>query len=497
MDRSYLAAVQEISAKVNERFLDEKVPEDLHQHIRDISRGQRSKKARLKRIYDCAIRSGVLEDRAVSHPFVPSDQMVAQKSWRESNRTEGRSPPIASAPRDWPSKMNAIMGPARDWSSPTVPTQYASAMCWAWMRTYEEDADPDHPSAGMAPDASHWSRLLRKHTAALTPQSQVVFNLASSDFGSSVIVLIALDEDQYRFAVNRDALEVAFVWNPLEWQVWNVEAEPGDVGIVARTIREPADNILQDALANTMPMPAWQQHAACELLEMELPDGKTHLDLRGKDLLRGLVETVFRGTPDRIEPILEAYERPASAPDDAWDEEYLELLEELCVQDVTNAQELSHLKQEKKKQQARKLLQRRKGARQSRKAEAATKKAPARKQSKKAKARNTRRVAAGAKRWKNIRPPPAAPAPDPAPPPAAGMPPEIPAPTPPPPPPPPAQSFDGRKPSSSGGWNVVEMPHGWLRVNAALGRLDCHCKFHKSCKLDGSLRLAKLGMAIA
>ena len=71
---------------------------------------------------------------------------------------------------------------------------------------------------------------------------------------------------------------------------------------------------------------------------MQLED-KTHWDLSGQALLKAAVHGVFAEQPHRIEEVLEGYAKPKEPEEDeAWDEEYQELWEELRVQDATNQQ---------------------------------------------------------------------------------------------------------------------------------------------------------------
>ena len=71
-----------------------------------------------------------------------------------------------------------------------------------------------------------------------------------------------------------------------------------------------------------------------------LTDDKSHWDLSQLELLEAVTKQAFAGDPDRVASILESYTKPPPEPedDDGWDSEYEELLEELCIQDNTNAQ---------------------------------------------------------------------------------------------------------------------------------------------------------------
>ena len=54
-------------------------------------------------------------------------------------------------------------------------------------------------------------------------------------------------------------------------------------------------------------------------------------------------------------------------------------------------------------------------------------------------------------------------------------------------------------PRAVGGWEVCEVPGGWLRFNEQLGRLDAHCSCHGSskCKMDRSLAKAPVALLVS
>ena len=70
-----------IAKAFNVRLPDEKAPEDVHQHIRDLTRARRHKHVKMSTIYDKQTHCGVLEARGVHCPQVPLEA-VAQQAWR-------------------------------------------------------------------------------------------------------------------------------------------------------------------------------------------------------------------------------------------------------------------------------------------------------------------------------------------------------------------------------------------------------------------------------
>ena len=132
-----LDEVRRLAHALSHHFLDEKAPEDMHQHIRDTSRNQRSKRSRLLAIHEAVIRSGVLEDRKIKHRFRPDDQDVVRYSWTAASQRLKAEPPL-TMPKDAPLSLNKILKPTRDWTSPTVRTLYESCMTLFWMKHREQ-----------------------------------------------------------------------------------------------------------------------------------------------------------------------------------------------------------------------------------------------------------------------------------------------------------------------------------------------------------------------
>ena len=497
VDPGFLPALIQLAEKINQRFLDEKVPEDFHQHIRDESRGQRAKKARLNKIFDTVIRSKVLERRNVEHEkYVPSDQAVAMQSWREAGR-HAVARPLTGVPQEWPSEMNKILDPKRDWSSPTVPTLYSSALAWSWIRNYEEHTE-EQPKCDQ-PDGTHWCRLLPRGVYVTIPGADAGVVISAGDWGCNVIKAKELEPGVFDFMTDENAIMHAFCWDPTTWTVQAIKPTRVLGCGICFELDGDERSLLADALQRRVNFAVWQLHRSMELLQVELPDGASHWDLRGQKLIEALCVAVFAPDAAKAAEVAAGYGKPVeSDSDDEWDAEYAELLEEMAVQDQANASELVQMKTDRKRKANRRLMKRKRAATQERAEGQKAKKAATRQKKvdahKKKKQRNAK-VKKGAQRWKRRRPAPSPPAPSPpAPnPPAPGLPPgDDPA-------PPPAVEFValGVAPKPKSGWHVLELEHGWLNINAVQGRCDAHCRYHSKCKLDRNLKRKSLGLSLA
>ena len=80
------ALERHIAEGIHLKLPDEKSPEDVHQHVRDRTRGQRHKNSKLRSIYDAMITSGVLEARQVVCPQVSKANLAGEAWYSATNR---------------------------------------------------------------------------------------------------------------------------------------------------------------------------------------------------------------------------------------------------------------------------------------------------------------------------------------------------------------------------------------------------------------------------
>ena len=139
------------------RLGDEKCPEDLHGHGRDLGRNKRNKRVTLAALYHSAINSGVIEAR--KHPTVsmrPED--IAARSWRTFHQAERLENPFPRQPAVTPAFLKDLLDPAIYHENPMMATQAKSMVAWQWLCHRERNA-----GQGWAATASWWSRLAERH----------------------------------------------------------------------------------------------------------------------------------------------------------------------------------------------------------------------------------------------------------------------------------------------------------------------------------------------
>ena len=127
-----------LARAMNVRVPDEKMPEDVHQHVRDTTRIRRHKNIPMHTVFAAQQDSGVLDARKLTSPSV-SPLEVARKSWQSMQTREQTRFAFTSQPKDWPASFNGILRPARDWPSATVPTHAQSLLAWQWILVAGED----------------------------------------------------------------------------------------------------------------------------------------------------------------------------------------------------------------------------------------------------------------------------------------------------------------------------------------------------------------------
>ena len=114
------------------RLADEKAPEDLHGHGRDLSRSKRNKRVSLAALYASAQMSGVIEGR--KHPGVSlRPQDIACQSWKHFHQQARLESPFASVPKECPAFLRQILDPATELDNPTMMSQAKATVAWQWL----------------------------------------------------------------------------------------------------------------------------------------------------------------------------------------------------------------------------------------------------------------------------------------------------------------------------------------------------------------------------
>ena len=148
--------VEYVLEHLRSRFSDEKLSEDCHQYLRDMSRLRRFKSIATKSGFSMLIDSGVLQTRSDA-TIVADTRELAFEQWR--GRAE--APCIFSnQPRDWPLWCNELMG-GKQWSSPSVHGYLQSLLAYRRLVMVYKD-DPGLPAASVMD--SWWSRCCQQYT---------------------------------------------------------------------------------------------------------------------------------------------------------------------------------------------------------------------------------------------------------------------------------------------------------------------------------------------
>ena len=126
------------------RLPDERVPEDIHQKVRDFQRGQRKNAVSCSQVYRTAVSSGLLEKRKVKTPEIPNTEIAEA---RFKNKC-GKQTHEERKPKEWPKCWNKLMNPRKTWQS--LSPQVLLSSCFLGKRF-----------------ASTWSRVGRPRSETL------------------------------------------------------------------------------------------------------------------------------------------------------------------------------------------------------------------------------------------------------------------------------------------------------------------------------------------
>ena len=181
---------------------DEKAPEDIHQHVRDLQRTRRHKHVTLSAVFDAQIRSMVLEDRDLHCPKV-SPLSIATQSWRSLKQGTSTRTTYSTPPLDWHEYLNDLILLRRHWPSPTAPGYFESLCAWRWLLARRGGADA--PEAACAPAAAWWSRLARPSQILMFSTSCLLV-LCAAKWGVLVVSLAEVECDKWQVKVDTGSI---------------------------------------------------------------------------------------------------------------------------------------------------------------------------------------------------------------------------------------------------------------------------------------------------
>ena len=135
--------------------IDEKGPEDLHQHCRDRQRQLRHNSIGMSSLYSAVRDSRVLEDRSFTTHKVDKVRLAAE-SWQGVKAKRAIRTQYKATPSYVPPAFRKMLNPNKAWPTPDVDAQCRSMVAWHWVTFYDSLSVAERPE----PNSSWWSRLL-------------------------------------------------------------------------------------------------------------------------------------------------------------------------------------------------------------------------------------------------------------------------------------------------------------------------------------------------
>ena len=337
-----------------EKFGDEKIPEDIHQSVRDSARQARHGHLSMGRIHHISHMSGVLEGRGIGAPQ-GNIETIARSQWYKPAKDDGKAL-TQTKPSFWPVEMDHILRPRRDWSSPTTEKAFSSTLSFSVLI----DWDGGHMDGERLPWEGWWARLSRRHwllksrasgacrMVMLTGQYGMLVQLAEEVAGSTV--RLAWDSD-------KDPVEVIPMVYPTDFVVHAfTSARSLEHGILMQLENVEATPFLHKVCANRYVRSKWELQKTLAFLD----PGKEHNGSIPK-LRSHLLEILFTEQEERAY-YEELYKRDVTDSDvgkvDA-DPELNALLEELAFDDCKHAKGIKDFRADLAKDSSRKLQGRR------------------------------------------------------------------------------------------------------------------------------------------
>ena len=490
---------------VAHRLHDEKAGEDTFGHMRDLGRANRTKSnVRLSAAYHSMQASGVLQSRELVVPAVDR-QRIATCAWdlRSGQAGQGRMG-YPNMPKGWPSEFDACFSPKRVWPSPMTEGNMEAYIAWQLLQA----PGALDIVARVGTGVPHWPRLLRRHDLVRFETAEGVETrlvLYSGHWGCMCMVLESFPDEKLMLPVEGGcgALPCIFTIDPADCRVYEADAQWTDRGVAITLKEAPGQNLLQTALLRRHEFSMTELEGLVKTHRLERSPKATKLDLTAA-VVRHAFGSEATDTLDRLlAEILEAYtkdpppkEDSADVDDPALDELLGDLIEDMEM----NAQDLKAFRGDIRKRSAAKLGRKREAARAKKASERLV--ARAKSLAKRGARRKLGKLAFGAAAKLQTEPTLQGAPPEGAHATHGGMPAEDTGET--------ANIAPcvGRvrkphvesPPAAKGGWDVVEVPGGWLRVHSVSGRIDAHCAYHKGtprCKLDRMAKAGNLGLSLA
>ena len=481
------------------RLPDERVPEDIHQKVRDFQRSVRKNAVSCSQVYGTAVSSGLLEKRKVKMPEIPNAEITEARFKRKC----GKQTHEERKPKEWPKSWNKLMDPRKTWQSLSPQVLLSSCLSWQALCLHMESGRK--ASLGN----SWWCRLLKPTDLyEHVPSGTLWLVIASGKFAAvGMHPQPTKEEGEYTLVKSfqsvplKDAL--LLVEDPRNWVRKHYTGYRQGNHLTLRLIEQETSGmtLVQCSLMDRRNWSDFElDYALKQLTDVVVDEARAQ-----NALLKELVNALFEKETTRTY-IFARYEKEVAfaADDDAelsceLDAETAKLISEIAEDEVENAPDLKQWKRDVSTAALKNLAQKRSEARarqraatvgrRQKRARLKKTRAAAQKTSNMAKGKRKKDAEAadgpGPRKSKASRAAAAEPAPKAAPKAAAA-----------PPPPPPEDNYTP-KTGGTGDWRAFKWGKGWVRWSPVFDKCDAHCRAHPQkpeCKLDRALKRGSLAL---
>ena len=202
-----------VARAMHERLGDEKGPEDMHQHIRDVQRQRRHKFVCGRTIFAACLTSNILEERKLPRASVPVSSLC-QQAWRSRKFNLKSKQTFAACPKDFPKDLNGLLDPRVSYPAATVESQVQSFLAWSWLLQAASKAPPEIPGGAWA------SRLVPQHWIIRVRASKTAFiNLYSGRHGCIVLEVCSTSESTFCVIGQTGLVQPLHIDNPVEFEL--------------------------------------------------------------------------------------------------------------------------------------------------------------------------------------------------------------------------------------------------------------------------------------
>ena len=262
-----------------------KIVEDIHLYIKELSRNNRSMKTSKRSRWGAAIQSGRLEHRGIPHAKVTQNFF----------RAHFGAPRFKKMPKDFfmakktklPKHFSRICE-ERTWVSHKPENMKLEIAVWVWLKTWTEMPAP-RPSV----KTCWWSKALVKNSlVAHIPSRQVYMNLHATAYGSMARSVVRLDDPRCGdvadrtnlFRIDKDRIGIVHIVDPSDW--FAIPSRPLSPGHLHRRFPGVSEHgVVWEQIAPSMSLLKYSFSARNTFTVDELKDMCIHFELAATGLL--------------------------------------------------------------------------------------------------------------------------------------------------------------------------------------------------------------------